>query len=125
MKKVLIKKPSKTNMQSGYKKTKTWTIEFDFDDSLQKDEGNFFLGDQVFYCDFNVYHHLSLALLLEKTILDNYPKLKKFIIDFEGLEGIKSYLDSRAELNGIGTWPKFIIDGKEYTSGTNPSYKYL
>ena len=24
-------------MQSGYKKTKTWAIEFDFDDSLQKD----------------------------------------------------------------------------------------
>ena len=37
MKRVLIKKPSKTNMQSGYKKTKTWLIEFEFDDSLQKD----------------------------------------------------------------------------------------
>ena len=24
-------------MQSGYKKTKTWLIEFEFDDSLQKD----------------------------------------------------------------------------------------
>ena len=22
-------------------------------------------------------------------------------------------------------WPKVIIDGEEYTSGTNPSYKYL
>ena len=37
MKRALIKKPSKTNMQSGYKKTKTWLIEFEFDDSLQKD----------------------------------------------------------------------------------------
>ena len=47
------------------------------------------------------------------------------MIHFEALEGIKSYLDSRAELIGIGTWPKVIIDGKEYTSGTNPYYKYL
>ena len=96
-----------------------------FEKLLQKYEGNFFLGDQVFYCDFNVYHHLSLSLLLEKKVLDNYPKLKKFMINFEALEGIKSYLDSRADLVDIGTWPKVIIDGEEYTSGTNPGYKYL
>ena len=47
------------------------------------------------------------------------------MINFEALEGIKNYLDSRADLIGIGTWPKVIIDGKEYTSGTNPNYKYL
>ena len=66
-------------------------------------EGIFFLGDKIFYCDFNVYHHLSLAVLLENTILDNYPKLKQFMINFEALEGIKKYLDTRAELVGIGT----------------------
>ena len=96
-----------------------------FEKLLHKYEGNFFLGDQVFYCDFNVYHHLSLALLLKSTILDNYPRLKQFIINFEALEGIKKYLDTRAELVGIGTWPKVIINGKEYTSGTNPNNKYL
>ena len=37
MKKVTIKRPSKTNMQSGLKKTKMWIIEFEFDPSLQKD----------------------------------------------------------------------------------------
>ena len=37
MKKVTIKRPSKTNMQSGLKKTKLWIIEFEFDPSLQKD----------------------------------------------------------------------------------------
>ena len=96
-----------------------------FEKLLHKYEGNFFLGDQVFYCDFNVYHHLSLALLLKSTILDNYPRLKQFIINFEGLAGIKKFLVTMAELVGIGTWPKVIIDGKEFTSGTNPSYKYL
>ena len=35
MKKVTIKRPTKTNMQSGLKKTKSWIIEFD--SSLQKD----------------------------------------------------------------------------------------
>ena len=37
MKKVTIKRPSKTNMQSGLKKTKLWIIEFEFDHSLKKD----------------------------------------------------------------------------------------
>ena len=37
MKKVTIKRPSKTNMQSGLKKTKLWIIEFEFDLSLKKD----------------------------------------------------------------------------------------
>ncbi len=37
MKKAVIKKPSKTNMQSGLKKTKNWIVEFEFDSSLKKD----------------------------------------------------------------------------------------
>ena len=37
MNKVTIKRPSKTNMQSGLKKTKMWIIEFEFDPSLKKD----------------------------------------------------------------------------------------
>ena len=37
MKKALIKKPCKTNMQSGLKKTKSWVVGFQFDSSLKKD----------------------------------------------------------------------------------------
>ena len=95
-----------------------------FEKLLSKYEGNFFLGERAFYCDFNVYHHVSLALLLDDKILDNFPKLKKFMSDFEKIQGIFDYLESRPKLIGIGTWPKVVIDGIEYTSGTNPDYKY-
>ena len=95
-----------------------------FEKLLSKYEGNFFLGERAFYCDFNVYHHVSLALLLDDKILDNFPKLKKFMSDFEKIQGILDYLESRPKLIGIGTWPKVVIDGIEYTSGTNPDYKY-
>ena len=44
--------------------------------------------------------------------------------DFEEIKGISEYLNSRPKLIDIGTWPKVIIDGIEYTSGTNPNYKY-
>ncbi len=95
-----------------------------FEKLLSKYEGNFFLGERAFYCDFNVYHHVSLALLLDDKILDNFPKLKKFMNDFEKIQGVLDYLESRPKLIGIGTWPKVVIDGVEYTSGTNPDYKY-
>ena len=95
-----------------------------FEKLLSKYEGNFFLGERAFYCDFNVYHHVSLALLLDDKILDNFPKLKKFMSDFEKIQGILDYLKSRPKLIGIGTWPKVAIDGIEYTSGTNPNYEY-
>ena len=96
-----------------------------FEKLLDKYEGKFFLGDRVFYCDYNVYHHISLALILDKNILDNYTNLKRFMSDFEKIKGISEYLNSRPKLIDIGTWPKVIIDGIEYTSGTNPDYKYL
>jgi glutathione S-transferase len=95
-----------------------------FNKLIDKFEGNFFLGERAYYCDYNVFHHLSLALLIDKNILNNYPKLNKFMSDFESQNGIKKYLDSRPQLVGIGIKPKVIIDGKEYTTGTNPDYNY-
>ena len=44
--------------------------------------------------------------------------------DFEKIQGILDYLESRPKLIGIGTWPKVVINGVEFTSGTNPDYKY-
>ena len=95
-----------------------------FNKLIDKFEGNFFLGKRAYYCDYNVFHHLSLALLIDENILNNYPKLNKFMSDFESQNGIKEYLDSRPQLKGIGIQPKVIIDGKEYATGTNPDYNY-
>ena len=95
-----------------------------FEKLLSKYEGNSFLGERAFYCDFNGYHHVSLALLLDDKILDDFPKLKKFMSDFEKIQGILDYLESRPKLIGIGRCPKVVIHGIEYTSGTNPDYKY-
>ena len=35
-----------------------------FEKLLQRHEGNFFLGDQVVYCNLNDYHPHSISLLL-------------------------------------------------------------
>ncbi|MDC0861214.1 glutathione S-transferase family protein [Alphaproteobacteria bacterium] len=95
-----------------------------FDKIYSKYDGNFFLGDKSYYCDFNVYHHFSLALLLDSKILDNFSNLKNFMTSFEKIDGIKDYLENRPQLIDIGTKPKFIIDKKEYPAGANPNYSY-
>jgi len=95
-----------------------------FEKLLQNSSGNFFIGNDPFYCDFNACHHFSMCLILDKNIFSNFPNLKKFINNFEKLNNIKNYLDSRPELVELGKSPHFLIDGKKIPTGLNPNKKY-
>ena len=95
-----------------------------FEKLLQNSSGNFFIGNDPFYCDFNAYHHFSMCLILDKNIFSNFPNLKKFINNFEKLNNIKNYLDGRPKLVDLGESPHFLIDGKKIPTGLNPNKKY-
>ena len=95
-----------------------------FEKLLQSSSGNFFIGNDPYYCDFNAYHHFSMCLILDKNIFSNFPNLKKFINNFEKLNNVKNYLDSRPELVGLGESPHFIIHGRKIPTGLNPNKKY-
>ena len=95
-----------------------------FEKLLQNSSGNFFIGNDPFYCDFNAYHHFSMCLILDKNIFSNFPNLKKFINNFEKLNNIKNYLDGRPELVELGKSPHFLINGKKIPTGLNPNKKY-
>ncbi len=95
-----------------------------FEKLLQNSSGNFFIGNDPFYCDFNAYHHFSMCLILDKNIFSNFPNLKKFIKNFEKLNNIKNYLDGRPELVELEKSPHFLIDGKKIPTGLNPNKKY-
>ena len=41
--------------------------------------GPFFLGRKPFYCDFGVYHHLSLLRLLSNNIFEKYINIINFM----------------------------------------------
>ena len=94
-----------------------------FEKLLQNSSGNFFIGNDPFYCDFNAYHHFSMCLILDKNIFSNFPNLKKFINNFEKLNNIKNYLDGRPELVELGKSPHFLINGKKIPTGLNPNKK--
>ena len=95
-----------------------------FEKLLQNSSGNFFIGNDPYYCDFNAYHHFSMCLILDKNIFSKFPNLKKFINNFEKLNNIKNYLDGRPELVELGKSPHFLIDGKKIPTGLNPNKKY-
>ena len=95
-----------------------------FEKLLQNSSGNFFIGNDPFYCDFNAYHHFSMCLILDKNIFSNFPNLKKFINNFEKLNNIKNYLDGRPKLVELGKSPHFLINGKKIPTGLNPNKKY-
>ena len=95
-----------------------------FESLMEKFDGDFFLGKKPFYCDFNAYHYFSLALLLDKNILSDYPLLLKFMESFHKLKNIKDYLINRPQLIDIGVSPKFIINKKNIPTGINPNKKY-
>ena len=89
-----------------------------FEDILNDTSGgSFFLGENPYYCDFGVYHHLSLLRLLEPKIFDKYPNLNKLMNAIESIESISKYLKSRPNLIGVGTKPKLVIDGKACNTG--------
>ena len=97
MKKAIIKKPAKTNMQSGLLKTKNWIIEFEFDRSLKKDvlmgwnsssntskqlKMNFTsLEDAIFWCQKNSYEYVILdqtkKIVKPKSYASNFSNNRK------------------------------------------------
>ncbi len=95
-----------------------------FEKLLQNSSGNFFIGNDPYYCDFNAYHHFSMCLILDKNIFSNLPNINKFINNFKELNNIKKYLDTRPELVELGESPHFLIDGKKIPTGLNPNKKY-
>ena len=94
---------------------------FYFNKYLERTRGGpFFLGENPTYCDFGVYHQLSMIRVLEPTIFDDWASIGGFFSAVENLSGVSEYLNSRPELVGIKEAPKLIIKGEAVSTGMMP-----
>ena len=84
------------------------------------EEGDYFFGSKPYYCDFSVYHHFSLASILQRDILNDFPSILNFMEAVEKLPGVNQYLASRPKIIDVGIAPKLIIDGVPKLTGTKP-----
>ncbi|MBT5213926.1 MAG: hypothetical protein HOL60_05125, partial [Pelagibacteraceae bacterium] len=44
-------------------------------------------------CDFAVFHHLDLSKNLDKSLIEKFPKLLKFVDNISSLDSIATYLE--------------------------------
>ena len=106
-----------------YKKKQTALLESlsgtlsNFERILKDSSGKYFFGSNPYYCDFSAYHHISLAQMLDETLLDDYPNIEFLMHGIETLPGVVDYLKNRPRLVGIGTEPKLIISGVSRKTG--------
>lgn len=95
------------------------------DDSLQCAKGRFFGGSAPTHADFNVYHHLSNARLVEPDCIHNSASLEQFMVDMEALPALAAYLDERPKLVGIGTDPGLLDKAGTFLSQRDPRGRAL
>ena len=86
---------------------------------LDKYEGTYFIDDTPRAAEFACFHHLDLSRNLDPEILNNFPRLIKFVNDIEAIDSVSKYLKNRPKLVGVGIEPKLIIDGTEHPTGVN------
>ena len=79
-----------------------------FAKQLALTEGPFFFGENPYYCDFSIYHHFSLAKMIDENIFAKHENILNFMSAIESLHCINKYLNERPHLVDIGKSPKFI-----------------
>ena len=86
---------------------------------LDKYEGTYFIDDTPRAAEFACFHHLDLSRNLDPEILNNFPRLIKFVNDIEAIDSVSKYLKNSPKLVGVGIEPKLIINGTEHPTGVN------
>jgi len=61
--------------------------------------------DEPTLADFNIFHHLDNAQLLEPDLLHSYPALLRWQERMRALPRLKQFMENRPVLNGIGEDP--------------------
>ena len=75
---------------------------------LDKYEGMYFIDDTPRAAEFACFHHLDLSRNLDPEILNNFPRLIKFVNDIEAIDSVSKYLKNR---------PKLVIKIEKKNSG--------
>ena len=91
---------------------------FDYlDRALSSSGKKYFIYDVPRACDFAAFHHLDLSKKPDKSLLNKFPRLEKFVDDITTIDSVRAYLDRRPELIDISIAPKLVIKGVPHPTG--------
>ena len=83
--------------------------------------GKWFAGSKLLMCDFFMWHALEQLVLFRPTCLDDFPKLKDFLVRFESEPKIKAHMESENFLH----WPLNGAIAKWGGEGEDPAPKLV
>ena len=86
---------------------------------LDNHKGRYFIDDTPRAAEFACFHHLDLSRKLDPELLNEFPRLIKFVKDIENIEAVSKYLKYRPKLVDVGIQPKLIINGRAHPTGVN------
>ena len=89
----------------------------DLDRALLSSGKKYFIDDVPRGCDFAAFHHLDLSKKLDKSLLNKFPRLERFVDDITTIDAVRAYLDTRPELIDISIAPKLVIEGVPHPTG--------
>ncbi|CAK9106944.1 Hematopoietic prostaglandin D synthase (H-PGDS) (GST class-sigma) (Glutathione S-transferase) (Glutathione-dependent PGD synthase) (Glutathione-requiring prostaglandin D synthase) (Prostaglandin-H2 D-isomerase) [Durusdinium trenchii] len=87
--------------------------------------GNFYGGSTPSHGDFNVYHHLANARLVEPQCIPDTYQLVQWMELMESLPAMKAYLEERPKLVGIGTDPGLLDKANRLLRQRDPEGRAL
>ncbi|CAE7287934.1 unnamed protein product [Symbiodinium pilosum] len=79
---------------------------------------DFFGGTAPSHADFNVYHHLSNARLVEPQCVPD--RLAQWMESMEALPALRAYLEERPDLVGIGEDPGLVDKAGRFLAQRHP-----
>ncbi len=89
---------------------------------IEASGGPFCMGKEAHYADMHIFHHTSLALMLDGALLKDFPKTEALMAAVADLDGVKEYLAERPALIGVdeNSDRKLVIDGVPHQTGFMP-----
>mmetsp|Transcript_134863 Transcript_134863/g.234443 ORF Transcript_134863/g.234443 Transcript_134863/m.234443 type:complete len:258 (-) Transcript_134863:53-826(-) len=95
-------------------------IEAQLDAATRNEGSSFFGGSSPSYADFNVYHHLANARMVEPDCVPQDYKLSHWMEEMEKLPSMSDYLSKRPQLVGIGTDPGLLDRNGRFVAQRDP-----
>eukprot|EP00403_Amphidinium_massartii_P039488 CAMPEP_0178448124 /NCGR_PEP_ID=MMETSP0689_2-20121128/41800_1 /TAXON_ID=160604 /ORGANISM="Amphidinium massartii, Strain CS-259" /LENGTH=244 /DNA_ID=CAMNT_0020073255 /DNA_START=1 /DNA_END=735 /DNA_ORIENTATION=+ len=80
----------------------------------------FFGGDKPTYADYNIYHHLNMARLLEPDCVPKELALHKWMAEMEAIPSLRDYLAERPTLVGMGEDPGLVDKNGRFLAQRHP-----
>ena len=71
----------------------------DLERALLRSRDRNFIDDTLQACVFAAFYHLDLSQKINENLLDDYPRLRQFMVDTKNIESVATKLSEKVRVN--------------------------